>query len=306
MSLILLASYPKSGNTWMRALLSNVLAEDDEPVSINALVRGGIYSRHQFDEQLGLSSAAMTGDEILLHRPRFHESLAADADSPVFAKTHEPFQRLPDGAPLFAPRSFSGAVCIFRNPLDVAVSYAHHLHCGIGRAIEIMGNPEAPLAPNRNGINTRLPELVSDWGGNVLSWLDQKELPVRAVCYEDLHADTEAALAAVAAFAGLPSDLARLALAVENSSFHRLREQEKRVGFGERPPNLPNFFRKGRVGDWRSVLSRDQVRLVVERHGPAMARLGYLDEAERFLAADCRVPPIEAGQPTVQLPPGSE
>ncbi len=288
MSLIPLASYPKSGNTWMRVLLSNYMAEEAEPVSINALAGGNIGSRHQFDERLGLSSAAMTGDEILLHRPRFHESLAAEADSPVFAKTHEPFQRLPDGASLFAPPSFSGAVCIFRNPLDVAVSFAHHLQCGIGRVIEIMGDPEAYLGPNRSGIYPMLPSLISDWSGNVSSWLDQKELPVQAVRYEDLHTDTETVLEAVADFAGLAPNPARLTLAVENSRFHRLSEQEKRVGFGERPPNLPNFFRKGRIGDWRSVLSRDQVRRVVERHGPAMARLGYLDEVERFLATDGR------------------
>ncbi len=49
-------------------------------------------------------------------------------------------------------------------------------------------------------------------------------------------------------------------------------------------PTAPNFFRKGLIGEWRNVLSRNQVQYLVERHGPAMAELGCLEEAERFLA----------------------
>lgn len=284
MSLILLASYPKSGNTWMRALLTNYLAADGTAASINSLIGAAIRDRSRFDEATGLSSAAMTADEILFHRPRFHEMLAAEAASPVFAKIHEPFLRLPGGAPLFSPSAFSGAVCIVRNPLDIAVSFAHHSQFDIDRMIRTMNDQGAIIAAGRGAIAAAREQPISDWSENVSSWLDQKELPVRLVSYEAMHVDPIAALEAVVAFAGLAPDPARLAAAVENSRFHRLREQELRDGFTEKQPTAPSFFRKGRVGDWRGVLSRRQVRRLVERHGAMMARLGYLDEAERFLA----------------------
>ena len=208
----------------------------------------------------------------------------ADADSPVFAKVHQPFLRLPDGAPLFAPPAIAGAVCIVRNPLDVAVSFAHHQQWGIDRTITAMGHGPSAIGIARKGIRARLPDLCGDWSGDVSSWLDQDDLPVNPVSYESLQADPAATLEAVVAFAGLRSEPARLARAVENSRFHRLREQERRDGFREKQPTAPSFFRKGQVGDWRNVLSRQQVRRLVESLGPAMARLGYLDEAERFLA----------------------
>ena len=283
MSLMLLASYPKSGNTWMRVLLSNYLA-DDEPVSINALVNVALQSRHEFDERLGLSSWAMTPDEILLHRPRFHELQAADLDSPSFAKVHECYLRLPDGEPLFPRTAFASVVCIVRNPLDIVVSYAHHMQTSIDRTIEFMAERRAMLSPPRFDGRTQLPIPISDWSGNVSSWLNQDELPRILVRYERLHANPDAVFSEVVSFAGLPMDRERLVKAVENSRFQRLREQEDRVGFRERQPTAPNFFRKGLIGDWRNVLSRKQVQCLVERHGPVMAELGYLDEAEKFLA----------------------
>jgi len=286
-SLILLASYPKSGNTWMRALLSNYLAADKAPVPINRLVAAPVQQRHAFDEHLGLSSSIMTTDEIMRHMPRYFASHLPAGDPAVFIKVHSVFSRLPDGAPLFSSATFSGAVCIVRNPLDVAVSYAHHLQSSVDHAISVMGNPEAYLTPDgrrRRRIHPNLPERVSDWSRNTASWLDQDELPVRLVSYEQMHASPAACLETVVGFAGLQSEPARLARAADNARFENLRRQEELEGFREKQPTSPSFFRKGRIGDWRDALSRQQVRLLAERHGPVMARLGYLDEAERFLA----------------------
>ena len=295
--MILLASYPKSGSTWLRALLSNFLTDGNEPVSINALITSNILNRHLFDECLGLSSAAMTDDEIQHYRPCFHEFLAAEAVAPVFAKVHQPFLHLPDGEPVFSPTAISGAVCIVRNPLDVAVSLAHHLQWNIDRTIAAMGDREWDISNPRGGIHTTLPDPYCDWSGNVSSWLDQDELSVHLLSYESLQADPAATLEGVVAFAGLSPAPERLAGAVENSRFHKLLDQEQRDGFKEKQPTAPSFFRKGQVGDWRNVLSQCQVRQLVARHGPVMARLGYLDEAEHFLGSACSPSPTTGKNP---------
>ena len=44
MSIVWLASYPKSGNTWLRAVLTSYLRDDGEPASINALIGGPVAS----------------------------------------------------------------------------------------------------------------------------------------------------------------------------------------------------------------------------------------------------------------------
>jgi hypothetical protein len=78
MRTVWLASYPKSGNTWLRMLIANLSAVDDRPVDINDLPeRGGIGSaRGPFDYLTLVDSSLLTHDEIDALRPRVYEELA--------------------------------------------------------------------------------------------------------------------------------------------------------------------------------------------------------------------------------------
>ncbi|HJX72016.1 MAG TPA: hypothetical protein VJ346_08695, partial [Bacteroidales bacterium] len=68
--IVWLASYPKSGNTWFRIFLTNLLNHTNEPVDINNLYPSTIASsRSLFDEATGLESSDLTLDEIELLRP---------------------------------------------------------------------------------------------------------------------------------------------------------------------------------------------------------------------------------------------
>ena len=288
MGIVCLASYPKSGNTWVRAMLTAYLRADDAPASINALIARPITSdRDAFDEALGLESSDMTPDEVLRYRPRFHAVLAEELPSPAFVKVHDAYLRLPCGAALFPESATSGVVYLVRNPLDVAISYAHHRSQPIDDTVRWMNDSAAAESDSAAGIFHRLPEPLTTWSGHVASWLDQDEVPLHVARYEDLLADPHAAFGRIVRFAGLEWDAARLARAIDRSAFPRLRAQETESGFREKQPTAPSFFRAGVAGSWRTTLSPRQVRALVDAHGPMMERLGYLREAEEFLAARC-------------------
>ena len=288
-AIVWLASWPKSGNTWLRAVLTNYLAGDGQPASINALVGGRGRGRDDFDECLGVNSADMTDDEVSRHLPTFRTALAesvlaarsrsnTELQSPLFVKTHEVY-RLPDGAPRF-PGGLTGAVYLVRNPLDVAVSYAHHLGWPIDHTIiKGMNDPDACEAHKAHGIYPVIPEPLTTWSNHVASWTEQTALPVHVARYEDLLADPHGQFAAIVRFAGLEMDGARLDRAVEHSAFHHLRRQEAADGFAEKQPTAPSFFRAGVAGQWRSVLEAAQVQALVDAHGDVMERFGYLAEA---------------------------
>ena len=165
----------------------------------------------------------------------------------------------------------------------MAVSYAHHWNWSTATAVAELCRPEAALSQHRRGIHVVLPQPLLTWSGHVASWLEQHELPVHVARYEDLLADPGATFEAILRFAGLKPDAGRVARAVAHSRFDRLRAQEERIGFDEKPLSCCSFFRAGRTGTWRDVLSREQVRTLTGAHGEVMKRFGYLSEAEAFL-----------------------
>ena len=291
--MVWIACWPKSGSTWLRTVLTNCLRDDGQPASINALVGAWLHGRDEFDDYLGFDSSHMTEAETSRHLARFRavvaeELPAAPAAKPTFAKTHEVY-RLPNGPPRF-PRG-GKVIHLMRNPLDVAVSYAHHLTRSIGDTIQLMDSWQTHEGLDRHGIHNRPPEPMTTWSNHALSWIEQGELPVHTARYEDLLADPRAGFGAIARFAGLDLDDERLDRAIEHSAFHRLRAQEAEAGFHEKQPTAPLFFRAGTAGSWRGELAPEQVRAVVDAHGHVMERFGYLREARGYLdAASARQP----------------
>ncbi|MCP5028332.1 MAG: sulfotransferase domain-containing protein, partial [Actinomycetia bacterium] len=79
--IVWLASYPKSGNTWFRTFLANLLRDDEDPVDINELRTGSIASaRNPFDIHTGLEASDLTQDEIDLLRPGVYRRMAEMAE----------------------------------------------------------------------------------------------------------------------------------------------------------------------------------------------------------------------------------
>ena len=296
---IWLASYPKSGNTWLRMLIANLSATGG-PADINDLPeRGGIASaREPFDFLMLIDSGLLTHDEIDALRPRVYEELARGAqddeydvpgDAPPvrFVKAHDAYTLIPDGEPLLAGAGGAdGAVVIVRDPRDVAPSLANHMHIGIDAAIDFMRNARAGFGAATDRQSSQLRQRLPGWSGHVASWLDQRDIPVALVRYEDMHRDAAAVLRHVLAFADRPAGDDEIRRALESAGFAELQRQERDRGFREAPRSWEhgNFFRRGEAGAWRDELTAEQVARIEADHGPMMARLGYAPASAAALA----------------------
>jgi hypothetical protein len=287
---IWLASYPKSGNTWFRMLVANLSAAD-KPVDINDLPeRGGIASaRGPFDHLLLVDSGLLTHDEIDCLRPRVYEELARGAEDdeydtraeapPVrFVKVHDAYTLTPKGEPLMAGRRAAiGAIVIVRDPRDVAPSLANHNRSTIDSAIDFMNDGNASFCSSPKRQHNQLRQRLPGWSGHIASWLEQIDLPVHLIRYEDLTADTAGIFKRALAFSGRDASDADIARAIAFADFAQLREQERTKGFREAPRPRPGgqFFRRGEAGGWRSELTPAQVARIEADHAPMMRRLGY-------------------------------
>ena len=280
-----LASYPKSGNTWVRVLLTNFLHDGSEPADINRLRGGPIASdRDLFDRWAGVEASDLAFDEIADLRPHVYRQMALHIAHPLYIKVHDACTRNRDGDMIFPPDVSGAVVYLIRNPLDVAVSYSHHGGRTLEQIVDGLCAPDGYVYVNPRSLSDQLPQRLLSWGRHVLSWVDDSGLPVTVIRYEDLLDRTAAEFERILRAVGLDPDPVRLARAVAFSSFETMQAQEKQAGFKERHlrADAP-FFRQGRSGSWRLELSAELADKIILAHKDVMRRFGYLDENDRPL-----------------------
>lgn len=278
MPILWLASFPKSGNTWARALLANYLAGGDTPVALDKLPAIAVADSQLWPYEKAAGRPLPNADlpTIMPLKPRAHALLAGDPNRLTFAKTHSALTRL-HGRATITPDVTAGAIYILRNPLDVTLSYADHFGLSHADAVEAMASPQLMTM----GRADRAPEYLGDWSAHVRGWTRAPGLKRLTIRYEDLQADATARLREILTFLEQPADEARLAKAVRHSSFESLQGQEALTGFRERSRNQKRFFRKGQSGQWRNELAPALAARVVEAHRDVMAEFGYLDPEGR-------------------------
>lgn len=290
MARVWLASYPKCGNTWLRLLLANL--GQDESVSRGApRLAGGIASgRALIDEALMFATGLLTHDECDRIRPavyRHVSELEDEAEAVHFAdtrflKTHDAWTLTDRNEPLLGgAEAARAAVLIVRDPRDVVASLANHNGKSIDDAVAIMADPLDMLAGATDRQALQLRQRLLGWSGFNRSWLDQRELPVHLLRYEDMLADTAGELSRLLDKLGFEIGRDAIGRAVERSSFEALQAQEAQFGFREAPVKMSEgrFFRKGRAGGWREELTAAQCARIEADHAGMMRRLGYLPES---------------------------
>ena len=274
-----IASFPKSGNTWTRVLLSNYLRDADIPADINDLETDGIASlRGLFDDVMGIESSDLSLDEVEQFRPDVYRCMNRTAERLLLMKVHDAYTLTRKGEPLFPPEVTHKVIYLVRNPMDVALSYSNHQVRDVAEVVKSMANHEYSLNAGQHRIGGQFPQKLLGWSGHASSWLDSP-LPLMLIRYEDLKTDTAGTLARLVFELGLSAHDEvdeRIKKAVRFSDISELQRQEAESGFRERMPLSPKFFHSGRAERWRQELSDDLVRQILHDHSPMMRRLGYL------------------------------
>lgn len=267
--LVWLASYPKSGNTWVRAFLHNYILNAETPCSINSLVDFSVSECAM--AFFGAPGEVMAPREVQARRPQVHEALTRLHEDLVFVKTHNANLDA-HGVPLCTPTVTAGAVYIVRDPRDVALSYAAFTGKNVDEIIGFMAQDGAANASD----GTQVFELLSSWSGHALSWVAApRRLLVR---YEDLLSEPERYFGRIIRFlgtAGVAPEPERLRRAIEFSSFSTLSSQEAKEGYRAGSAKGGTFFRAGKAGGWREALTPGQASEIWAAHGPVMEKFGY-------------------------------
>ncbi|HZQ95053.1 MAG TPA: sulfotransferase domain-containing protein [Candidatus Sulfotelmatobacter sp.] len=239
-----LVSYPRSGNTWTRFLIGNLVYQD-EPVTFR-----NVESR--------IPEIYLFPDRALRRLPR-----------PRILKSHE----------CFDPR-YKRMIYIVRDPRDVAVSYYHY---AIKLRWIEPDYPIDQFVPRlvAGEFDVRA-GWMAGWRDHVLSWVsmrgDSDEFLL--LRYEELIQNTEHELERVARFLGLQPTAERLKRAVELSSADHMRKLEKHQSrdwqLTQKSRQDKPFVRAAKSGNWEQALPAASVALIESAWGPAMHSFGYV------------------------------
>jgi hypothetical protein len=275
-NIVWLASYPKSGNTWLRAFLANLIADRTTPLTPDELRDYGDAEAlaGRYAELAGRSNLDLGPNELAALRMDVHALIAQRAKGTRLVKTHN-FCGSFDGHPLVNWQVTAGAIYLIRNPLDVAVSMTHHFGLTQDLAIERLGDDRVASENDESFVS----HFIGSWSRHVKSWADAAErAPGKVIVlrYEDLLEKPAKHFAKAAKLIGLGQDKARIERAVKHTSFQTLSSLEQKHGFVEAVDEKTRFFFKGRANQWRETLSGEQVQRVVDAHREQMQRFKYV------------------------------
>lgn len=278
-TLVWLASYPKSGNTWLRLFLANYLLDRTEPFPINQIhkVTFGDMIAEPYVKLTGRPPTALDAATVHRLKPRVHRLLSTRGPDLILVKTHSALY-VEGGIPSITMAATRATLYLVRNPFDVADSVAHHYSLSLDDAVSSLCSPGSQL--EGDGQRT-LGQRIGAWGEHVIKWADAEALKPLVLRYEDMLREPLAAFSRVVRHLGLTEDEARIRRATEFASFDEARRQEDRFQFLERSPGAEKFFRVGRIGKGFEALDEGQRQRLIEANREAMRRFGYLDADDR-------------------------
>lgn len=267
--IIWLASYPKSGNTWMRSLLAHYFMPKGSAPDINNL-RQFTTGDGRVDFYAAADGGEYTAEGVedwLRVRPKALRLIAGSKSNHHFVKTHCQAVTYM-GQDLIPSEVTAAAIYILRNPFDVALSYARHMSKDLDTAIELMGRSD-----NLMGSTKHVYDILGRWDEHIDTWVNAKGLAVHVVRYEDLlNKPGPTMRQLLEGFLKVTVDAPKLAYAIKATTFEAMKKQEEQHGFREKPEGMTAFFAKGKAGVWREDLTPAQVGRLREAFAPVLER----------------------------------
>lgn len=272
-----IASYPKSGNTWLRMLLASY-QYDLSKYYINSKIDDTTIdtSKGYYQMACPANVSKLSKADILHLRPTaLLNKVFLNKTDKVYIKTHMANVTI-DGFKLIPHFEYNKAgVCIIRDPRDVAISWANHYTASIDDSIEGFKSRKVIIGSKDNNLTS----YPIAWDTFVNSWADEERFPVKVIRYEDLLADPKNTLTSVLELLDFDIEEERVEKAIKACEFSSLKKQEEEENFIEyefiEEDKKFTFFNKGTAGTWKDILTKEQNESIIEIFGETMEKYGY-------------------------------
>tara|TARA_Y100000768_G_scaffold388361_1_gene383793 strand:- start:2461 stop:3291 length:831 start_codon:yes stop_codon:yes gene_type:complete len=275
--IIWLASYPKSGNTWVRLFLDYLLSSNKD-FNINDNVIGQFPIRSHF---LTLSENINNQDEFAKYCIEAQQKLNLD-DKQKILKTHNAFWNWGGGKYTFTnEKNTLGVIYIVRDPRNIITSVLNYFHKkNYYEALEFMKENKV-LGGNEEEIG--LPTIIGSWSNHYKSWKKFKK-NFLIIKYENLLKNPFEEFSKITNYLKNISDFKfednNIIKAIEKCSFDNMSKQEDRFGFNDNSKRNKQlnkkFFNLGPKNKWENILDKEIQKEMEKIFNSEMKELGYL------------------------------
>ena len=278
--IIWIASYPKSGNTWLRSLISSYFFTDDGFFDFKLLKNIPSYPSPPFFEKYPdkFDKPEATAKYWIPEQERINKN----NNKLIFLKTHNALCKI-NGYSFTDTKNSLGAVHIIRDPRNVISSISNHYQIDLDEALKFMKTPNKAIYVKKDQRYLGFNALFS-WSSNNKSWSECQKFPILTIKYEDLEKETFETFKKVFEFIKKVSKLKedfnqkKAEMAIKNCNFEKLQKLEKEKGFYEaiskkNSSEKIKFFNLGNKNNYKDLLNKNLIDEI---------NLFYKDELKKY------------------------
>ena len=278
-----IASYPKSGNTWLRALLSAYYYSQNGLFEQKLLKNIGQFPEKIYFENFNYNPKVIT--DTSRYWIKAQEKINKDKKIKFF-KTHNILGAI-DNHKFTNKENSIGAIYVVRDPRNIITSLKNHFELNQNEALKFMLNEKKFIHDFHLKNDYSDFQFISSWEKNYQSWINQNNFSIKIIKYEDLNNKTFEIFIEIIEFiekvVGTKKkvDNDKLKNAISTTTFDKMKTLEKNQGFSESvlskkdPKKIP-FFYLGPKNDWRNIFDEEYKKKLTSIFKANLQELNYL------------------------------
>ena len=266
--IIWIASYPKSGNTWVRSFVTAYYFCENGIFDIDKLILIQDYPNKQFFKE------TVKKGEIHKHWESSQKNICSEKKV-KFLKTHNSLITA-FGNKFTKPEYTLGVIHIIRDPRNIITSLKNHYDFETyERALKFMQDKNKVLEDYPHLKNYAKTNIINSWRINYQSWMSNKNFRRLTIRYEDMIENPQQTFEKLVVFINTlmrfkdKVDPKKLSNAIETTNFKSLQDIENQGKFSENVYSLKDnrkikFFYQGPKNNWKKNLDESMIKKMNE------------------------------------------